>query len=184
MVDFLIFCMATVGLTAILVDGKIFAPFRERLERRVHVQDEYQEANIARGGKGALRPATRRRTWSGFLLDILTCYQCCGFWSGLFCGLFLVTSRFFGISNWVDMLNMYSVGWKLMDSDSYLCIHLAAAFFWLMCGLAGSFLAVVYRMFVELIFEKTMLCRRTTPEPPPENFFNEEPVHNQSEHDA
>ena len=172
MVDFLIFCMATVGLTAILVDGKIFAPFREGLERRVLAQEERREASIARGGKGALRPATRRRTWSGFLLDILTCYQCCGFWSGLFCGVFLTFSRFvfappfYVLNGAKPMLEIIEV-----EKAEYL---LFAPVIWLMCGLAGSFLALVWRMFVELIFEKTMLCRRSNPEAPQEVFSNEE----------
>ena len=142
MVDFLIFCMATVGLTAILVDGKIFSPFREWLESRVHVQEERQQANIVRDGK-------KRRTWSGFLLDILTCYQCCGFWSGLFCGLFLTVSRFEYI-------------FYARNPSPFVFL---APLFLLLCGLAGSFLATVYLMIVELVFAKTMLCRRTNPEP-------------------
>ena len=144
MVDFLIFCMATVGLTAILVDGKIFAPFRERLEKRVLEQEERQQAN------GRII----RRSWSGFLLGIITCYQCCGFWSGLFCGLFLTISR------WLS----------LVDTRFDLVLQLILSpLFLLLCGFVGSFLATVYLMFVELIFAKTMLCRRTNPEPPHED---------------
>ncbi|MCL2117553.1 MAG: DUF1360 domain-containing protein [Planctomycetaceae bacterium] len=162
MVDFLIFCMATVGLTAILVDGKIFAPFRERLESRVHAQEERQQANIVRGGK-------KRRTWSGFLLDILTCYQCCGFWSGLFCGLFLTMSRFGGMAFCISLpVNLPHM--PILVPIYFLLILL-------MCGLAGSFLATVYLMIVELVFAKTMLCRRTNPEPPLDDAFHEEHGH-------
>jgi hypothetical protein len=46
-----------------------------------------------------------------------------------------------------------------------------------MCGLAGSFLATVYLMIVELVYAKTMLYRRTNPEPPPEDVAQEEPGH-------
>jgi len=172
MVDFLIFCMATVGLTAILVDGKIFAPFRERLEHRVHAQEERQQKTIARGRK-------KRRTWSGFLLEIITCYQCCGFWSGLFCGGFLTASRF----NEYLLAFPDTFPYVLLSPVFWLVCGMAAGFL-LMCGLAGSFLAVVYRMFVELIFEKTMLYRRTNPEPPSEDFANEESEYAQSEHDV
>ena len=155
MVDFLIFCMATVGLTAILVDGKIFAPFRERLEKRA-------------------RSPKDRRTWSGFLLDILTCYQCCGFWSGLFCGLILTLSRFINVFETIYLKTFYTTSGP---SDETLHL-LFALLFWLMCGLAGSFLATVYLMFVELIYAKTMLYRRTNPELPPEGVTaDEEPEH-------
>ena len=154
MPDFLIFCMATVGLTAILVDGKIFLPFRERLENRVREQEERQQA---KGGK-------MRRTWSGFLLGIITCYQCCGFWSGLFCGLFFIVSRW--------LFNPFMI---YMGSSIWFGIFLQVIltpFFWLLYGLAGSFLATVYLMLTELIFAKTMLHRRTNPEPP-EDFPEE-----------
>jgi len=156
MVDFLIFCMATVGLTAILVDGKIFAPFRERLENRVRAQEERQQANIARGGK-------KRRTWSGFLLDILSCYQCCGFWSGLFCGVFILINR--SVFDALIEMNKYAPVDDVSMAQQIFYIGL----FWLMCGLVGSFLATVYLMIVELVFAKTMLCRRTNPEPPLED---------------
>jgi len=148
--------MATVGLTAILVDGKIFLPFRERLENRVREQEERQQA---KGRKTS-------RTWSGFLLGIITCYQCCGFWSGLFCGLF------FTISRWAS--NPF---WDVAPQGSTRFIILLqlilSPFFLLLCGLAGSFLATVYLMLTELIFAKTMLHRRTNPEPPED--FPEEP---------
>ena len=148
--------MATVGLTAILVDGKIFLTFRERLENRVIRQEE----RLVKGGKP-------RRTWSGFLLGIITCYQCCGFWSGLFCGLFFTVSR------WAS-----GPFWAMLDADAKFIIFLQlvlSPFFWFLCGLVGSFLATVYLMLVELIFAKTMLCRRTNPELPPEGFAEEEP---------
>ena len=150
MVDFLIFCMATVGLTAILVDGKIFAPFREWLEKRA-------------------RSPKDRRTWCGFLLDILTCYQCCGFWSGLFCGVFLTVSRFINIFEVIYLKTLYTTSGQ---SDETLHL-LFAPLFWLMCGLVGSFLATVYLVFVELIYAKTMLYRRTNPEPPQEDVTSE-----------
>ena len=148
MTDFLIFCMATVGLTAILVDGKIFLPFRERLENRVREQEERQQT---KGRKTS-------RTWSGFLLGIITCYQCCGFWSGLFCGLPFVVSRWASNPLWGVMPQGNSGFVVLLQL-------ILSPFFWFLCGLVGSFLATVYLMFTELIFAKTMLHRRTNPEP-------------------
>ena len=157
MVDFLIFCMATVGLTAILVDGKIFAPLREWLEKRARTPKD-------------------RRTWAGFLLDILTCYQCCGFWSGLFCGVLLTVSRFINI---FEILYLITISSTSGQSDETLHI-MFALLFWLMCGLAGSFLATVYLMFVELIYAKTMLCRRTNLDPSHEDGFHEDHEHEQN----
>ena len=168
MVDFLIFCMATVGLTAILVDGKIFAPFRERLENHVRAQEERQQANIVHGGK-------KRRTWSSFLLDILSCYQCCGFWSGLFCGVILTISQFYMNSL---LASKFGEWHQFGKCGTVLFLHFYAALFWLMCGLVGSFLATVYLMIVELVFAKTMLCRRTNPEP------HEDSSHDESRHEG
>ncbi len=168
MTDLLFFCMATVGLTAILVDGKIFQPFRERLENRVRKQERRREKS---GGNAENVP----RTWSAFFLGIITCYQCCGFWSGLFCGLFFTLSRFVfappcfvltGVNPMLEIIEVQRVE-----------LVFFAPFFWLLCGFVGSFLATVYLMLVELIFAKTMLCRRTNPElPPEEEHSDEEPV--------
>jgi len=140
--------MGSIGLTAILVDGKIFQPLREALEWNVI-------AATKRFEKIKNRPEVMPRTWSGFLLAILTCYQCCGFWSGLFCGLFLTFSH-----------------WLLLLTSTIQVVY--AAFFELMCGFAGSFLAVVYIKLLDLIHEKTMLCIRTNPIPHDHNHVQDE----------
>lgn len=59
MFDLILFILATIGMTLIIVDGKIAQPFRK----------------WARSKK------------STFLIDIISCHQCCGFWSGIFCGI-------------------------------------------------------------------------------------------------
>jgi hypothetical protein len=61
MFELVLFALASVGMTAILVDGAIFERPRQWLFQRYC-------------------PTAR------FLTGILTCYQCCGFWCGLFCG--------------------------------------------------------------------------------------------------
>jgi hypothetical protein len=58
---FLLWLLGTIGLTAMLVDGKIFQPLRNKTT----------------------------------LWGMLTCYQCCGFWSGLLCQ--FLTNYTFGI---------------------------------------------------------------------------------------
>jgi len=154
MVDFFIFCLATVGLSAILVHGEIFLPLRAWLEK--HRSPEERHADI-RGG-GIQRHEIQRRTWSGFLLKMLSCYQCCGFWSGLFCGIFPTGSRIVPL-------------FAFREFYPYL---LLAPLLWLMCGFAGSFLAVAYINIVDLIIAKREFYLRNTPEPPPEDVGHEE----------
>ena len=199
-VEFLIFCMATVGLTAILVDGKVFAPFRERLEQYVRaqqdrapaqqdhvgVQEDHQQAgttpsgtSIAHSGTSTTHSGTSRRSWSGFLLDMLSCYQCCGFWSGLFCGLFLTVSEFYINSFAAAQFGQWH---QFGKCGTVLFLHFYAVLFWLMCGLVGSFLATVYLMIVELVFAKTMLCRRTNPEVPEDHALHQEAEHGSHSH--
>ncbi len=126
MIAFLLFCLASVGTTAILVDGKIFAGFRQRLAERIELSRRRSEKSGREAGW----------SFSECLHGILGCYQCCGFWSGLFCGLFLIPD----------------------ESLVYVLL------FWFCCGAAGSILAHVYLMFVELIFALTMLVRSKTPD--------------------
>lgn len=61
LLELLVFSFATVGMSHIIVDGSIFNPFKTWLEK---------------GG------------WlKGKLLSLMNCYQCSGFWSGVFVGL-------------------------------------------------------------------------------------------------
>ncbi|MDR1959985.1 MAG: DUF1360 domain-containing protein [Planctomycetaceae bacterium] len=138
MIAFFLFCLASVGLTAILVDGKVFQPFRERVERSV-IQVERQRADGKR---------SKRRTWIEFFWGILTCYQCCGFWSGLFCGVFL----------WFCL----SLERLAPLSDDVKTVWLVfSPFFVLICGFAGSLLSHTFLQFFELLFYKKEFYRRT-----------------------
>ena len=158
MVDFFIFCLATVGLTAILVHGEIFLPLRDWLER--HRSPDERQAD-AMGGT-VKRHDIQRRTWCGFLLKMLLCYQCCGFWSGLFCGIVLTGSRF------VPLLAIRELRPSI----------LLAPLVWLMCGFAGSFLAMAYDYVFDLIIAKRDYYRHAAREPQ-----HDEPEHNETEHD-
>lgn len=136
----LLFCLASVGLTAILVDGVIFAQVRNWVA---------QEAQARRDQ----RPKTKKSSKSGsqssvfeFIESILSCYQCCGFWSGLFCGIFLLTS-------------FSEIG---TESRSWAVLH--TLMMWLCAGLAGSILSHVYLVCVELLFSLTMLAKRIAPD--------------------
>ncbi|MCL2304307.1 MAG: hypothetical protein FWC43_03085 [Planctomycetaceae bacterium] len=131
MFQFLIFAVASVGLTAILVDGKIFAPFRERLAERTRLIREKRE-------RLNLKPTF---TFPEFQEGILTCYQCCGFWSGLFCGLFIVTS-FSGIG---------------VSGRPFAILN--TLMLWFCCGTAGSLLAHIYYWCIELVSALTLLVK-------------------------
>jgi hypothetical protein len=58
----LLFAFGTIGLTHILSDGDIFQPIREKIA------------------------ANKKLQW---LSKLIECYQCCGFWAGLFVGLLI-----------------------------------------------------------------------------------------------
>lgn len=76
MVAFLLFVLATVGLTLIIVDGSIFEPVRCFLEKKLPEK----------------------------VYDVFECYQCMGTWCGFVCGamtfglnpLFIILSGFAG----------------------------------------------------------------------------------------
>ena len=132
MFEFLLFAIASVGLTAILVDGKVFASLRESLFDRARFIREKRE-------RLKLKP---KFTFTEFLEGILTCYQCCGFWSGLFCGLLLVVTSLSGYGD---------EGKRLVILHSLLI--------WFCCGVAGSLLAHIYYWCIELISSFALLIK-------------------------
>jgi len=81
MVDFLIFCIATVGMTSIIVQGVIFLPFRQ------FVGDWAEQIYLRREQTGKVS----RRSLVEWFNELINCAQCTGFWCGLFCGLILVS---------------------------------------------------------------------------------------------
>ena len=62
MVNFILFVLATIGLTNIIIDGSIFAPLRNFLEK--------------------ILPSK--------IYSIFQCFQCMGTWCGFICGFLLV----------------------------------------------------------------------------------------------
>jgi len=130
----LLFAIASVGLTAILVDGKILAPWRDRLfEHTRLIREKRERLNLA-----------PKFTFPEFLEGIFTCYQCCGFWSGLICGLYPVASLATELGTKPGAV---SQGFLL----------------WFCCGFAGSLLAHVYYWCIELISALTLLVKSKIP---------------------
>lgn len=63
MINFLIFCFATIGLTNIIVDSSLFEPVRKHL-----------------------------KSWlSAAIYELFECHQCCGTWCGFLCGGILIS---------------------------------------------------------------------------------------------
>jgi hypothetical protein len=58
----LLFCLATIGMTHIIVDGSILQGFRDFMQKALPEK----------------------------LYEVFTCYQCLGFWCGLFVGYFIL----------------------------------------------------------------------------------------------
>lgn len=95
MATLLMFLLGAVGMAHILVDGSIFNSFKQWL---------------ASPGLWA---------WSkGKLLEMMSCYQCSGFWSGLA----------IGIGMWCNAADPLQVGWTW-----------ATPFAWIVYAFAGSF---------------------------------------------
>lgn len=70
MIEMLFFALATIGLTNILVHGRILD--------LIHI------------GSKSVRQWMHSAKWSQELFE---CYECTGFWAGLICGLMLVSHQ-------------------------------------------------------------------------------------------
>lgn len=67
--NFILYCMATIGLTNILLDSNLFAPVRDFLQKHLPTK----------------------------VYEVFECHQCMGFWSGLLTGFILITSNPFQV---------------------------------------------------------------------------------------
>lgn len=61
--EFLLFVLATIGFTHIVVDSKLMEPIRTFLQNTLPEK----------------------------VFEVFTCYQCFGFWSGIVCGTILIS---------------------------------------------------------------------------------------------
>ena len=82
MINFLIFVLAAIGLAHILVDGVIMVPVKNILER-------WQKAGCP---------------ISGWVLKMLACYQCSGWWSGLIISIMMAAASHFKWLHWLDFV--------------------------------------------------------------------------------
>lgn len=81
MTEFLLFCIATVGMTSIITQGVIFQPFRQ------YFGDWAERIHELREQKAQTTGRIPRRSCVEWFHELINCAQCTGFWCGLFCGL-------------------------------------------------------------------------------------------------
>jgi len=101
MITFLLFCIATVGMTSIITQGSIFLPLRQYVAYWSEKVRERREQWEQKSGKMS------KRAWIEWFDELINCAQCTGFWCGLFCGLILFPQ---GINNVVSLLGLFCCG--------------------------------------------------------------------------
>ena len=139
MTQFLLFCIATVGMTSIILHGNIFAPLRQFFFDWAENLRQRREHRIEKTGK-----APRCRSSVEWFNDLINCAQCTGFWSGLFCGLIIVPTE-----SLMDAMTA-NVSWTAL-------YH---AFLLLCCGFGGSFLSPLGINLIDLVFYRKMNAYR------------------------
>lgn len=83
MLNFILFILATIGLSSILVESVVFDPFRQWLKGK-----EYDGNNFLINFIFKIITFLHIKSK---LSKIFSCFQCMGFWTGLFCGLILIS---------------------------------------------------------------------------------------------
>ena len=137
MVEFLLFCIATVGMTSIITQGVIFLPLRQFVgdwaeSHRIHREQKAQE-------QSGVHSSVPRRSFIEWFNELIHCAQCTGFWCGLFCGLFLILPECSGVT---------------LLGIPYLFLK------WFCCGLGGSFLATLGCITIDWVFYLKMNALR------------------------
>lgn len=113
-IGFVIFMLAVIGMSHIIVDGSIFAPFKAWLgaEKSENVlMNIFMNIGIIKWSRAKL-------------LALMSCYQCSGFWSGIIIGLAM----------WYICKDPL-----LMGCDAYNWVAVAVFCY----GCAGSFLSTI-----------------------------------------
>jgi hypothetical protein len=136
MTEFLLFCIATIGMSSIITQGVIFQPFRQFLGDRAETIREHWAQQAQATGK------VLRRSFVEWFNELGNCAQCTGFWCGLFCGLFLLTSERY----WITEFDVRQVFNTLL--------------MWFCCGVGGSFVAALGCNVIEWVFYHKMNALR------------------------
>ena len=141
MTTFLLFCIATVGMTSIITQGVIFMPIRQYMGNWAESIRSRREQKALASGK------LPRRSLVEWFNELINCAQCTGFWCGLFCGMILLpwsgeVCRFFTAAGESPLLFLYFL------------------LTWFCCGLGGSFLAALGCIAIDWVFYLKMNALR------------------------
>ena len=157
MVEFLLFCIATVGMTSIITQGVIFQPFRQFFgdwAEKIHHRREQM-------GKG------HRRSCIEWFNELINCAQCTGFWCGLFCGLFILTSEGYWLENFgaqtkETRISLGDGGWGALRTEwEYDNVKIVnRLLMWFCCGVGGSFLSALGCNVIDWVFYRKMNALR------------------------
>jgi len=83
MTSLILFILGSIGLTKIVIDGSIAHPFREWV----------RETKPVYKVPGFITKLTKVQEIE--IADLISCPQCCGFWSGIFCGVLTLIPAWF-----------------------------------------------------------------------------------------
>lgn len=134
---FVFFLCASVGLTSILVEGRIFDSLRNSFRERA------EKIQRKRG-----RGKTLGWTFSEWGDQVLNCYQCCGFWCGVLCCLLLFPLPFWPYTQGVEA---HLPGLTVSTEKGFsLLIPLRSLIFLGCCGCASSLFSVLFMYFTDL----------------------------------
>jgi len=75
--EFLLFLLAGIGLTSIIVDSEFFAGWKNLFANKIKAREEKL---------GEQAKEDRKLFWMRKLFYLLNCYQCSGFWVGVVLG--------------------------------------------------------------------------------------------------
>lgn len=124
-----LFALAVIGLTNIIVDSRLFEPVRCWLKDKFYNWLNTRKLRLAyinwkfKVFKKELSLSENQSLGiANFINGVVECHQCCGFWSGLLLGLILIS-------------------WN--------------PFIWFVYGCAGSFLCAISYIIMEFILSKT-----------------------------
>ncbi len=132
MISLIIFVLATIGLTNIMVHGRIL----DLIGLRPWLKDN-------------LDPA---------VYELFECYECSGFWSGMFVGLVVMPSGYESIIKWFETSGYYDcsdAAYFFSYCATLLVIIFYKIFFTLICGFAGSMVSQFYSDILYLIRSNT-----------------------------
>lgn len=80
MINFVLYILGTIGLTHIIVDGRIAAPLRDLIEEPKETIDWYRNLTCSQ---------FKQSLWT-MLKDLIVCHQCSGTWCGFLMGYLLL----------------------------------------------------------------------------------------------